>query len=649
MSSALTSALSGLRVHQAFLDVVGNNLANSSTIGYHSSRITFSDMLSQSLRTGSGPTSTVGGVNPMQIGLGVQVHSLDVRTRQGVLDDTGRPFDLGIQGDGFFVLNSGARDLYTRAGTFGLDRDDFLVDTATGFRVRSAQGQDIQLPVNTPLPARATATISLGGNLPAKVGGPVAEVLTTSAPFESGTPASITGANAGPFALVDGDTLDVRVDGGAIRTVTFRAADFAALGGNIAAATAAEVATILQQQLSGVTASASAGQVVLASNRTGSASALQITDGVGSPAAILGFSTAVALGTTLPVSAATDLSDLADNLADYVNGDKLQITGTNAAGQGVSATFTYGTSGTTLGDLVTFLDTLLTDASVALDPSGNLVVTANAAGPASLSLSIVDDAANAGQTIFGSHGFQVTTDGAGPDTARTSIDVFDVRGLRHTIELTFTRVNGTEWDLSATTDDANDVIVDGAATGIRFNQNGSFFAATGVGAGDSDLEITFSGLTTTQTVALGFGTSSQFDGVTQLGDTTSLRALSQDGYEAGELASMSVNSDGTIIGSYTNGQQQSLAQIALAVFANPNGLVRSGNSLFEDSPNSGVAQLQPAGSGRAGSIFAGTLESSNVDVAEEFVRLIEAQRGFQANARVIRVSDELLQELVNVV
>jgi flagellar hook protein FlgE len=649
MSSALTSALTGLRVHQLFLDVVGNNLANSSTVGFHSSRITFSDLLSQTLRTGAGPSSTLGGIDPMQVGMGVQVHSIDIRNQQGVLDSTGRPFDLGIDGEGFFVLDAGTRDVYTRAGVFGLDSGHNLVDTATGFKVRGVDGQDINLPIDTLLPAQATSTIALGGNLPAKVGGPVAEVLSTSSPFQSGTAASLTGANSGPFTFTNGDSMDVRVDGGSVQTVTLLASDFTAIGSNIASATAADVATVLQSKLTGVSVSASGNQVVLTSNRTGTASTLEITDGTGSPASVLGLSTTLTRGTDLPVSATTDLSDLNDNLADYVNGDQLQISGTDANGLPVSATFTYGTDGTTLGDLATFLDNLLPGATVSLDASGNLVATANATGDASLSLSIVDAAGNTGSTTFGSHGFAVTTEGAGPDTARTSLDVFDTRGLRHTVTLTFTRTSGTDWDVAATTDDANDVVVDGSISGVRFNEDGSFFAVTGTGAGDSDLEITFNGLTTTQTIAIGMGTSGQFDGVTQLGDTTSLAALSQDGYAAGALASVAVNSDGTIVGSYDNGQQQDLGQVALAIFANPSGLVRRGNTMFEESQDSGVAQLQSPANGRAGTILDGALEQSNVDVAEEFVRLIEAQRGFQANARVIRVSDELLQELVNIV
>lgn len=649
MSSALTSALSGLRVHQFFLDVVGNNLANASTVGYQASRVTFSDVLSQSIRAGSGPTSTIGGVNPVQIGLGVQIHSVDIRGDQGVLDDTGRPFDLAIQGDGFFVLNSGARNVFTRAGTFGVDSGNFLVDSATGFKVRSVSGGDIQLPLNSLLAAKATSTLRLGGNLPAKVGGPVAEVLTTSTAYSGGTRATISGTASGPFTLADGDTLDIRVDSGAAQTVTFRAADFTNLGGNIAAATAVEVAAIIQAQVTGVTADGSSGQVVLSSDRTGDSSTLKIDDGIGSPATVLGVSTTLVNGVSSPATAATALNDLADNLVDYQNGDQIEIGGTNAAGQAVSGTFVFGTDGTTLGELITFADALFTDATVTLDGSGNVVATADATGEANLSLSIIDDSANVGGSVFANHGLTATTQGTGPDTVRTSLDVFDSRGLRHTVTLTMTRVSADEWDLAAATDNPNDVIVDGAVQSVRFNPDGSYFATTGIGNGDGDIEVIFDGLAATQQIALDFGTSGQLDGVTQLGDSSSFRALTQDGYAVGELVSMAVNSDGVITGSYSNGQQQSLDQIAIAVFSNPGGLVRAGSSLFEESSNSGVPQLQSAGTGRAGTIFGGALESSNVDVAEEFVRLIEAQRGFQANARVIKVSDELLNELVNIV
>jgi flagellar hook protein FlgE len=649
MSSALTSALSGLRAHQFYLDVIGNNLANSSTVAYHSSRVTFADVLAQTFTNGSAPTSTIGGVNPMQVGLGVQIHSVDIRNEQGALTSTGRPFDLAIQGAGFFVLNNGTKNVYSRAGGFGIDKDNFLVDPGTGYRVRSATGQDIQLPVNTLLPAKETSTIHLGGNLPAKVGGPVAEVLTSSTAYEGGTHAVVTGSATGPYALADGDTLDVTIDGGLTQTVTFHAADFTALGSNILTASATDVATVMQAQVAGATVSGASGSIVVTSDRTGENAAVKIDDGTGSPAAILGLSTTLVSGVSSPALGTTPLNDLADNLVDYQNGDRILVSGTNAAGQSFAGTFVYGTDGTTLGELKDFADNLVSDASVSLDASGNMVVTADATGAAALTMSISDDVGNVGQSTFSAHGFAITTPGTDADQARTSLDVFDTRGLSHTVTLTFTRGDASQWNVAATTDDPNDQIIDGVVQDVRFNPDGSFASVNGVGAGDANLQITFAGLTASQSIALDLGTSGKLDGVTQLGESTSLSALSQDGYATGELVSMSVNSDGTIVGSYSNGQNQDLNQIAVAVFSNPGGLERVGDTMFEESTNSGAAQLQAATGGRPGSIVGGALEASNVDVAEEFVRLIEAQRGFEANARVIRVSDQLLQDLVQII
>jgi flagellar hook protein FlgE len=649
MSGALTSALSGLRVHQFYLDVIGNNLANSSTTGYYRSRVTFADVMSQTYSNGSAPTSTIGGVNPKQIGLGVTVHSVDIRNDQGVLNATGRPFDLAVQGDGFFVLNTGTQNLYSRAGGFGIDKDDFLVDPGTGFRVRSASGQDIRLPIDTLLPAKETGTIHLGGNLPAKVGGPFAEVLTTASAFQGGTHAVVGGTATGPFALTDGDTLDVTVDDGVTQTITFRAADFTALGSNIATASATDVATVMQAQLTGATVDGSSGSLVVTSDRTGEVSGLKVDDGTGSPAALLGLSTTLVNGVSSPATAATALNDLADNVVDYQNGDRIDVAGTNAAGQPFAGTFVYGTDGTTLGDLRDFVDNLVSDATVAIDASGNLVVTADDTGVATLGVTLTDDVANAGQTNFSLHGFTETTAGTDPDQARTSLDVYDTRGLSHTLTLTFTRVDDAQWNVAATTDDANDLVVDGVVQGVRFNEDGSFAAVTGSGSGDANLQITFDGLTAAQTIALNVGTSGQLDGVTQLGETTSLNARSQDGYATGELVSMSVNSDGSIVGAYSNGQSQVLDQIALAVFSNAGGLLRVGSTMFQESTNSGLAQIQTAGGGRPGQIVGGSLEASNVDVAEEFVKLIEAQRGFEANARVIRVTDQLLQDLTQII
>jgi flagellar hook protein FlgE len=141
----------------------------------------------------------------------------------------------------------------------------------------------------------------------------------------------------------------------------------------------------------------------------------------------------------------------------------------------------------------------------------------------------------------------------------------------------------------------------------------------------------------------------QIDGVTQFGDATTVQANSQDGYAAGSLTSLSFNSNGEMLGFFTNGVIQTLAQVGVATFANEEGLSREGDTLFAETPNSGNPILGSANAGSAGVIRSGSLESSNVDIAREFVSLIEAQRGYQANARVISATDALLAELVNIV
>jgi flagellar hook protein FlgE len=115
------------------------------------------------------------------------------------------------------------------------------------------------------------------------------------------------------------------------------------------------------------------------------------------------------------------------------------------------------------------------------------------------------------------------------------------------------------------------------------------------------------------------------------------------------LANLQVHANGDIEGYYTNGQVATLATVGVALFANDNGLQDAGGGLWLASANSGTATLGNAQSGNAATIMGGALENSNVDTAEEFVRLIEAQRGFQANARIITTQDELLAEAVNLI
>ncbi len=119
------------------------------------------------------------------------------------------------------------------------------------------------------------------------------------------------------------------------------------------------------------------------------------------------------------------------------------------------------------------------------------------------------------------------------------------------------------------------------------------------------------------------------------------------GYAAGSLTSLSIDNVGRVIGVFSNGQLNELALLSIARFNNPSGLMKIGDNLFEDTVNAGYLGLDAGGIAGRGLLSPGTLEMSNVDLAKEFTDMIVAQRGFQANSRIITTSDELLQELVN--
>jgi flagellar hook protein FlgE len=135
--------------------------------------------------------------------------------------------------------------------------------------------------------------------------------------------------------------------------------------------------------------------------------------------------------------------------------------------------------------------------------------------------------------------------------------------------------------------------------------------------------------------------------ITQFGTATTMKILDQDGYAAGQLDTKVVDVNGIITGRYSNNQTRVLGQVAIATFNNPGGLTKTGSSLFIQSASSGEAQIGATGTGGRGSLNPGSLEMSNVDLAQEFSNMIITQRGFQANSKIITTTDEMLQELAN--
>jgi flagellar hook protein FlgE len=177
MIRSMFTAISSLSLHQKYLDVVSNNLANANTTGYKANRVLFQDQFAQTLSTGSAPTNALGGTNPTQIGLGAGLGYISGNFTQGTLQDTGRSLDLGVEGDGFFIYGQDAGRRYSRAGSMSLDAEGYLVNAATGLRTQGwlsgANGIDTNLPVDDiqidtdKTAARATENVYLGGNLSA--------------------------------------------------------------------------------------------------------------------------------------------------------------------------------------------------------------------------------------------------------------------------------------------------------------------------------------------------------------------------------------------------------------------------------------------------------------------------------------------------
>jgi flagellar hook protein FlgE len=237
------------------------------------------------------------------------------------------------------------------------------------------------------------------------------------------------------------------------------------------------------------------------------------------------------------------------------------------------------------------------------------------------------------------------------DTYAASQTIYDSLGNAIELTLTFTNTGSGQWDVAASVPPSAGpgVLIDGLASiPVTFDANGVMIAP---GAPDPQLSITLTnGATSPQLVnwdlydALG---ASRAD-LTGYANPSSTTFQFQDGYSTGLLRGISVDEDGTISASYSNGQLIPVYMIALADFPSYEGLTKMGNNLYAESLESGQALPGVAGNGRLGNLSPGTIEMSNVDLAQEFVNMITVQRAFQANSRVITTSDEILAELINI-
>ena len=180
-------------------------------------------------------------------------------------------------------------------------------------------------------------------------------------------------------------------------------------------------------------------------------------------------------------------------------------------------------------------------------------------------------------------------------------------------------------------------IINSPAGTVTFNTDGTVSTS-----GNLSGSVTFSGAAA-QTISL------QLANFTQIAGPSGLSAVTQDGYGAGGLVSLSVNAQGVLSATFDNGQTRPLYQLGLASFRNPEGLTPGGNQIYRASIDSGPPAIAFAQSQGNGSILGSALEQSNVQIAQQFIDMISTQRAFQANARVITASDQLLGDLINIV
>lgn len=466
MMRSLYAGVSGLQNHQTRMDVIGNNISNVNTTGFKRGRVNFKDLVSQMMRGPARPGERVGGINPQQVGLGMQVATIDTLHMQGSLQTTGVKSDLAVQGEGFFVLRAGDENFFTRAGAFGVDAEGFLVNPSNGMRVQgwqaenvdgearintSATIEDLVVPVGSKDPAQATTQVFLASNLNKNT--PLIPEDATAAQIQDGT------------WTVEYDIYDSFGTNHTLRLEFTRNPD--AENQWIASTTInPELDEAIPQQVSvGGVESLDGETFIIEFSNDGTLQSVQNPEG------------------------------------GLVNTDEL----------GVEITF---------------------------------------------------------------------------DVPATSIPIDPETGLPE---------EGPQ----------------------------------------------------TQVFVLNLGRVGAFvDSMTQYASQSSTKVFNQNGFPMGYMEDYRVDQSGVITGIFSNGNNRPLGQVALATFVNPGGLEKSGDTNFQESINSGIPDIATVGVAGKGTIIAGALEMSNVDLAEQFTDMIITQRGFQANSRTIQTADQLLQEVL---
>ena len=678
MLRSLFSGVSGVRNQQTQIDVIGNNIANVNTIGFKSSRVTFQDQLTQMLQSGTSPQATVGGKNPISIGQGSSLGTIDRILTQGTFESTDNQLDLAISGNAYFVLNDGEKQVYSRAGNFQVDSDGYLVFGSTGFRAAGRMANqggkfdvstaisDIRIPYESMSPAHATSSVSFTGNLNAE-GDATAQVLTAS---YAKAPKLTSDAMTGSFVVQEGinDELEIMLNDGSSGNITETI--------TLTADTYENMAQLVSEINSQIQANRNlAGRLEAGSTSVGDDYFLNLENTVAG-----GESSVLSIGGTFlaPTDPAADdmtfttteskgtetttaLSEI-PALADFVTveEDVFKIVGLDADGSTISAEFSYSPTVLdptdpdsvdkvhTVQDLLDRINSTYSGVEASLSATGDIVMTDTASGETNTTISIgLYDSESSNEVTISS--FETEVEGANASLHETTIDVYDSKGKTHTLKVKFTNISSSSdqdvWRWETTVDDGTITPSAGNTGFVKFSADGSLMLFET--SDDSPLTFEPGGGSETVTIDLNMGEVGDFGGVTQFSSSSTLSINDQDGYEMGSMYDISFDETGKVVGYYTNGTIINIAQIAVATFQNPSGLESQGENVYTTGANTGAITRGWAGETIKVEITPGALELSNVDLTKEFTSMIIAQRAFQASSKLITTSDTLLETIVN--
>ena len=580
-ANALFTAVSGLNANQTYLGVIGNNIANSNTIGFKSSDPIFQNLVSQ----------TLSGVSSSQEGLGTSVYSIQQQFGQGALETTSNPLNMAVDGSGFFIVQSpNGSTYYTRNGQFSENAQGQIVDS-TGQNI--VQGY--------PLNAQGIST--------------------------SGTPQpiSLTTSAIPPLATTTA-TLTANLDSNISPQTTPTTTTGTFMGGYLTSSASAGSSTVnVDMTYKGATGSAPTS--LLIGNGDGTTNLYTVTSYVSggvtyTPATLPSGSAVTSVTLSSPLT-----SSVLQNTA--ISQNTLGLTGTSGVLQGSDIQInTNGTAASSTVDPYQFFNTVASvnsNSTVNLSnampvPSGGSFTAGGGviAGPASdyysTTINVYDSLGNSlPMTVT----FAPTSSSAGDWNV-------------------YYTINGTAAQRQSLASTTPDVI---------FNSNGQITSGTSQTLTDVPAYVNPAPATLPDGASEPLNVALNLNNLTQYAATSATTAFTQNGYSTGTLTSFTVDQNGRISGLFSNGQTKYLYQVALANFIAPTGLVSEGNSLYAQSFQSGQPAVGVANSGNFGYITDSALEQSNVNISSEFTNMIIAQNAYVANSKVLTTENAVLTAL----